>query len=1318
MGCFILFKGANYLIICFTLLLFLLIISPSVFAADNSTDIACKEDLLSLEPVEYYFDINADEDGDGSISNPYKDFKPKISYDNTIIHLANGEYNFNPSKTYRNITFLGNDADKTIINGFDSSLSIKGVILKNLTVTKLTINNLGKLNASNVIFTGSSGYIDEDYGHIFGGAIYSSLNKYNVYLNNCTFTNNNADYGGAIYICGGVLQAYDCQFINNTAYSYGGAIAGNPYNNYKPQIRLKNSKFINDTSLHNAGGAIYLKMSTFDAEGINFTSCSAVMGGAVSLLNTTSSLKNIYAFNNTAGYDGGVIYQIYAKLDISNSKFLNNYAYNGGALFVDSLTSANIINNDFINNKAKYYAGGIYSIFNKFKITNNNYNNNSAAFSNDIFEDAQPSLIISSGNYSQYHYNFNSTALPSYYNSADLGYVTSIKNQLDGGNCWAFAPLATLESCILKAGGPSLDLSEENMKNIASLYSRYGWNFDTNEGGYDDQALGYLVSWLGPVLEKSDVYDPISVLSPAMNGIMHVQNVKYLKRNSISDNDGIKRAIMDYGAVSTSLYMDAKYIRSIDAYGQCYRGSYDSDHAVVLVGWDDNIVLGRNYRGAWIVKNSWGSDWGDDGYFYVSYYDVSCMPAGDDASAFTFILNDTIKFDKNYQYDIANSNFLSSYQDTVWYKNIFTATDNEFLAAVSTYFEFDTNWEFSVYVNNVLKQTKSGFSNPGYYTLNLNKIIPLKVGDVFEVVFKIKTSSMANVPVSEAFFFNNMYNSKKISYISFDGNNWEDLYDYDEGYDSYYIDQKVACIKAFTILSPIDTFLNLQIDYNEYNPVTINAFILNKEGLIINSGYVLFNLSGYMQRVDVKDGVASITHNFKRGDNDISAVFISDEFTSSYNSTTINVKKIDVDMYLNQATVNLDSILFNISISQPINESIIITIGDKNYSKKTNDGKLLFNVSGLDYGVNEFKIHLYDAVYIAHDIEDFRFIQVKRTQIILNELNTSQNSGVDYIIYLKDIYGNLLNNKSLEINIGGEIFNSTTDNGKISVNINLFKGNYPVFVKFKGDDTYLPTESASSIHIDSSIILANKVYATNSNLKLRVLNKYLNPLANGKVKITLNGILYEVISDANGYVSFNINLESGIYSLNVVNTQTGDVLNQNIEVVKRITQNTDLNVYYTAKTTYKVRVCDDNGNFAGGIPVSIKVGGKTYNVFSDSNGYAFISLNLKPAFYNVEVECRGYKVFNKINVKSTIITKNIKVKKSKPIKFSAKILNSDGKILKNKKIKFKFMKKSYKVKTNKKGKAVLKIKNNYKSGNYKIYTKYGALKVKNNIRIY
>ena len=90
---------------------------------------------------------------------------------------------------------------------------------------------------------------------------------------------------------------------------------------------------------------------------------------------------------------------------------------------------------------------------------------------------------------------------------------------------------------------------------------------------------------------------------------------------------------------------------------------------------------------------------------------------------------------------------------------------------------------------------------------------------------------------------------------------------------------------------------------------------------------------------------------------------------------------------------------------------------------------------------------------------------------------------------------------------------------------------------------------------------------------------------------------------------------------------------------------------------------------------------------------------------------------NKVTVKSTIVTKDIKVKKSKAIKFKAKLLNSKGKILKNKKITFKFKGKTYKVKTNKKGIAILKITKKYKKGKYTITSKYGTLKIKNSIRI-
>ena len=99
------------------------------------------------------------------------------------------------------------------------------------------------------------------------------------------------------------------------------------------------------------------------------------------------------------------------------------------------------------------------------------------------------------------------------------------------------------------------------------------------------------------------------------------------------------------------------------------------------------------------------------------------------------------------------------------------------------------------------------------------------------------------------------------------------------------------------------------------------------------------------------------------------------------------------------------------------------------------------------------------------------------------------------------------------------------------------------------------------------------------------------------------------------------------------------------------------------------------------------------------------------------MEYKGFKVSNRITVKSTIVTKDIKVKKSKAIKFKAKLLNSKGKVLKYKKIKFYFKGKTYKVKTNKKGIAILKINKKYKRGKYTIVSKYGTLKIKNKIRI-
>jgi hypothetical protein len=168
----------------------------------------------------------------------------------------------------------------------------------------------------------------------------------------------------------------------------------------------------------------------------------------------------------------------------------------------------------------------------------------------------------------------------------------------------------------------------------------------------------------------------------------------------------------------------------------------------------------------------------------------------------------------------------------------------------------------------------------------------------------------------------------------------------------------------------------------------------------------------------------------------------------------------------------------------------------------------------------------------------------------------------------------------------------------------------------------------------------------------------------------------------------------------------------------RIAQNKNLVMYEYSGKYFKVLVLDDNGNHVKSREiVQMFLNAKKYNVKTNANGYASLKINLINKKYTITATYKGFKVSNKINVKSTIITKNIKVKKGKAIKFTAKLVDKNGKILKNKKIKFKFKGKTYKIKTNKKGKATLKITKHYKAGKYSITTSYGKLKIKNTITI-
>lgn len=122
------------------------------------------------------------------------------------------------------------------------------------------------------------------------------------------------------------------------------------------------------------------------------------------------------------------------------------------------------------------------------------------------------------------------------------------------------------------------------MKNIASNTSPFGWIYEPNYGGYSYTHIGYLVSWLGPVLEEDDPYIEISRYSNLFDSVLHIQNILNIKRDNFTDNDEIKKAIMKYGGVVSAIY-------STNSVKQHYNESIYPNHEIVIVGWNDTMEI-------------------------------------------------------------------------------------------------------------------------------------------------------------------------------------------------------------------------------------------------------------------------------------------------------------------------------------------------------------------------------------------------------------------------------------------------------------------------------------------------------------------------------------------------------------------------------------------------------------------------------------------------------------------------------------------------------------------------------------------------------
>ncbi len=1266
-------------------------------------------DSLSASVV--YFDASASSDGDGSKSNPYKYYKSdRINFGDTV-YFADGVYDIteanliHSSSTYKT-TFIGESVEKTILNSklinkFDFTVTDNSYfILKDLTMTGIHINNQANLIADNVMFKNSEridpnyqpslsySYISKVYDSTCGGVIIcdTPVNKVTTLnLTHCYFNNNAASSGGVIATYNSIANIQNCVFTNSSANRFGGVIYG-----IKSRLNIQDSSF--DISNAKYGGAIYSNSSNIYLKDSQFsTSQSSSFGGVIASFSTLLDINHV-VFRDYSSLDdaGGAIYNIAGTLKVVDSSFINGYSDFGGAI-CNLKCDSTIQNSEFINNQAQYYGGSIYNmygslilagnkfnksyavsggaIFNRlsdsFDLTNNRFINSADADGDIIYIDGRKVSVADKGNvydssavflkygnvYDIDHYeavtliNFTPESadfIPSFYDSRKYGYVTSAKDQIQGGNCWAFSGIATLEACLKKATGIDYDFSEENVKNLMYEYSLFDSDVVTNKGGNLYMFIAYLAGWFGPTYDIYDVYDDFSSLSVIYNSLIHVQNVYILpERTSFLDNEYIKKAVMDYGAVSVGIDL-----------------STGVGHAVTIVGWDDeftsNDFLGNKAVGAWIIKNSWGANWGYNGFGYLSYQQPISF-------GYTFILNDNRPYTNIYQYDYAGkSGYHSIKSKDVYIKNKFTAENNEILSAFSTYFDEPTNFTAYVYLNGKLVTTQEGFSEKiGYYTIPLENEVSLKKGDSFEVVVKFTNDDVVYIPLCAADEITKMTFDKGISFYSVDGVHWSDLYESQS--------PSVACIKAFTRLNALNE-ISIDLDQiggqdpNPFDKVGVDDLVsinLNLPQYYVVDGIqhpidgmVAFKINDQDYYATVDNGKACLNITFeKEGTYNVSIQFKSSRFVSNMVNFNINVVKTlhsnlvmqanDVSKFYGGSEKYILRVSNDGDVLKGVN--VKISVDGKNYTVKTDDEGLVVLDLNLPVGVYDVSAQYGGKIVSSKFTVLTTIYSDDVTQNFLDSYVSASFLNTD---------GSALSNRKISYSVGiygvnsvPAVVNATTDkNGLATAKINLYSDKYIVSVvnPASGEKKeflleILPIDSSCSLSVTqlgSDVII-------NATVDPVAASGYVNFLVLGKIhKVKVN----PVIIDNNRVAVATLKLGNmAVGNYNVTAVYSGD---QNLRVSSdsrdfSVTNNpyrlrsTNYWSYYGSSGTI-AKITDQKGNPVKGQVVYATVSNQTYKGVTDEDGNAIFQLDLEVGNYTVLFEYNGQSILNHVFVYSTI----------------------------------------------------------------------------------
>ena len=1215
------------------------ILSTGTF--DDAIGVSIDENIISSDNRGWYVNASASDDGDGSNSTPYNNFKSVLDNSNLrdgdSVYFAGGEIyagdginvNLNISKQ---LNLLKYGAGEVVFDAqYDSR--IFEVTTLSINITGLTFVNGNAKNGGAIYFTNdiynsniNATYINNS-ATLIGGANYfrGTISNSNIFG---TYSHNNADVGGVNYFSTVLNSSISGIFNYNNAADVGGvnyfstvlnsSISGTYSHNAADvggvnhfESFVSNStilgNYINDTATQTGGVnhfESFVSNSTILGNYINNTATDG-NGGANCFLGgvSNSTIFGIFDHNIATEGDGGANYFRYV---VSNSNitgtYINNAAKNGGAneffnpndehAFVFSTLSGT-----YINNTATQMGGA-----NSFEVSvlksnlNGTYINNT---SNDVG---------------------GTTYLGKYFEESTIN-GTYINNKAEGfgGINHIIYPIKS------KITGTYIN---NTSKSIIYMYQ------EINEGFSEVSNAIFLNNKCIYVI-YSESTSEIANNNWFGNNQTNYKNKPNIGAKIEMDTWLFLNATADYSSIP--LYGSSDILFKLYSYNKV-SGVYGYDNSKVpslnLILAASNGIVDKNiiYLDETVEYNATKSG---QGSVIASVEDAECT-----------IFLDNIGFNPELSVSVGSQEIDYGYGTSIILDYNATATGliNITLIGEEDYYSFDdVDLNTSILLPEIILPDNYNiivsYSGDEIFrrvsanaTLNINKLNPelsvedavIDYGDIITVVLHYTNNATGFVDIlfSGENYGGDVWNEPLNNTIIIEFALLPDVYNVTV---EYYGNQifETATANATLIINKLN--ITPQIDSHN-NKVTFNVHVNAK-------GNITLLICNETFTSPIKNGVAIFDlSDVPSGNYDATISYLGDD---KYNGFEIDYPICIEDKFilsadnLNKYYGGSERFFVNLTDSEgnPLANAIInININGASYNRTTDSkgqASMAINLNSGEYPV----VVRYNGTFVNATITVLA--TVNGTDVIKVYKNATQ-----YYATFCDSEGNYLKEGTTIIfNINGVFYDRqiSGDKGLARLNINLKQGYYIL----TAINPVTRENAVNSIIVIAKLVENNditKYYRNETQYTVKIIGDDGNPVGAGEtVTFKINGVFYNRTTNESGIAKLNINLQQGDY---IITAEYKNCRVSNNITVLPVLSAKDITMKYHDGTKFVVTLVDGQGKPYVGQTVQFNICGVFYNRVTDASGQAKLNINLMSGEYIITSSYNGANIANKITIKS------------------------------------------------------------------------------------